>query len=587
MREVQLTAPPAESKLDVRAILGALRSRCTSEAFFERWLPQAYADPAAFERALYEHLATRRAGLKTRAGEPVDFYYDCVVAHLGRGRPALIGLDRGVVRSLTFEALHEACSALLVAWRRAGVTAGQTLYLGLELGRDYLVALMTALRAGLIVCPVPPYGPSFVRYRLQQLRTDWAILPGRMAELLIALRSGDEALTTESLPLSADRGFTSPDTYSYAPDESALRCLAIHGEEAFLPCDISARRVHAALVRDSSIVLALDQDDVLAAPALDALVHQPMLVLSAMLAGAAFVALPLEDVLHAPERLGEVGVTVLGVGTSLRRVIEARGAWPFSTVRAWFRCLTSELDWTSWDNLSRWSAKLGIPSFNVAFANTAPGGLLFGPARAEPLNFSAWPVPGPPFVLTEVLGGSLEALADTGVYSPMNGDEPVPGIPRLTLTRQANNYLSSGALELGPEAQRYPIEEASRVLQHVPGVRYASVVVSAGRPINSAQITWLLFTDVQPDDPTRPVIADVRRFFEREMGTPFLPQRIEMFSLRPRTLPPKTGTETGSVIHGWCRSQYLSGSLTAKERSEVFRLLSRLSYLFDSELSED
>ncbi len=95
--------------------------------------------------------------------------------------------------------------------------------------------------------------------------------------------------------------------------------------------------------------------------------------------------------------------------------------------------------------------------------------------------------------------------------------------------------------------------------------------------MNDARVVLLVFVDDAraPDGRIAlPVgIPEISARITREMGERFMPERIEILPLRPRF------TKEGEVDHPWCRSQYLSGTLLRKARSETFILLSRLGYI--------
>ncbi|HET9932102.1 MAG TPA: hypothetical protein VFQ35_15470, partial [Polyangiaceae bacterium] len=291
---------------------------------------------------------------------------------------------------------------------------------------------------------------------------------------------------------------------------------------------------------------------------------------SAWFAGAAFVELSAERVARQPELLSAYQVNFLGVRPELRDAFNERAQWPAPTVRGWFRNLTDALVLTPWDRFGKLASAAGVFGFNTAFSESAGGALLRGPTLNDEPSLRAWPVAGRPWLLTEVLGGTLESLHDSGIYTPLHAEKAIEGAPRLILSRGERGYECSGALDLGPDACTYPIEEVSRVAERHPAVTYASVVVS-GRGINSANVTLLAFCE----DPSAVDRTDVLRWLEREMGARLLPGRVEVFALLPRL-----GKE--GVDHGWCRSQYLSGALTKKASDPLFTMISRLSYLMSA-----
>jgi hypothetical protein len=209
--------------------------------------------------------------------------------------------------------------------------------------------------------------------------------------------------------------------------------------------------------------------------------------------------------------------------------------------------------------------------------NAATGGMqLFSPRATAAPNLRVWPVPGQAWQLSEVAAGALPALNDTGIYTPLAGEEADESLPGMVLGRQGDGYFFGGAIGRGRNAHPYPAAEIAAVVERHPAVHHAAGIVAAGRWMNDARLVVLAFVDDTRGQDGRfapPVtIPELRALIEREMGERFTPDRIDVLPLRPRIVD-------GAVDLGWCRTQYLGGALTAKARSEVFVLLSRLGYI--------
>ncbi len=561
--ERDLVAEAQAARFDFRTAVSTLRAGQAFEAWFARWLPLTYAASDAFEQALYAFAGLRRGGLKSSRGAAYDFYYDTIVAHLGASRRALVTHSARGSEQLSFDALHARSGALYGAWRQLGVEPGDVICIGLPLGVDYAVALVTALRIGAVVCFAPASGTAFLRQRLIDSEADFVVLRERDQTLL-------DGLDSKPLPREGERDLGSADAYSYRADEVVLRCFSPHGRDPLELVEVPAALLHASLVRDATLVLALEPGDTVAAPGWDPLVCQPSLLLATWFAGAAHAELGAESVVRQPELLAACQVNLLGVRPELRDAFAELAAWPAPSVRAWFRNLTDALAMAPWDRFGKLASASGVFGFNTAFSQSAGGALLRGPTLIDEPTLRAWPAPGRPWLLTEVLGGTLESLRDSGVYTPFYEAKALDGTPRLVLSRSERGYECSGALDVGPDACTYPIEEVSRAAQRHPTLTYASVVVS-NRGINSANVTLLAFCE----DPNAVDRGDLLRWLEREMGPRYLPTRVEVFGLLPRV--GKTG-----VDHGWCRSQYLSGALTKKASDPLFTMISRLSYLMSA-----
>ena len=89
-------------RIDYRTVSATLRAGNATPEWFGRWLPVTYAAPELFNEALYAHARRRSGGLKSVAGASFDFFHDCVSAHLGQARPALIVRSAGRDLELSF-----------------------------------------------------------------------------------------------------------------------------------------------------------------------------------------------------------------------------------------------------------------------------------------------------------------------------------------------------------------------------------------------------------------------------------------------------------------------------------------------------
>jgi AMP-binding enzyme len=564
--------PPA--RFDLHVIFETLRGGKANDAWLREWLYASFDTPDQFREALYVYAGARRRGMRSRLDTAYDLYNDCVVAHLGAGKAAfLAGGPQGTLEEVSYDTLNDRCTMLSAAWRRAGVEPGASVVVALPLGVDHVVALLTALRMGLVVTTLTPYGPSFVRTRLAALEPDRIVATEHLCNLL-----GLPADRT--LPATAKREIGVPSAHAYAPKEVALRLFSPFSAPDDDPIEVTAAGLHESIVRDGIVVLGLDPTDVVAAPGFDAMQVQPHLLLSVLAAGACYADLSLKELERDPKLLERAKVTVLGIGRALREQILARGLDPLkASVRTWFRDLTEVVEIHRWDEFGRLVAGSKLTGFNVVM-NAATGGTeLWSPRSTSSLTLlRVWPIPARSWQLSEVAAGALPMLNESGIYTVVVKKKPMPGLPELLLARQGEGFLFAGCVALpGPRAQVFPGAEVAAVAAQIPAVRHAAVVLAPGQWMNDVRVVLLVFVDDARGPDGRialPVgVPELKSRIAREMGERFMPERIEILPLRPRF------TKEGEIDHAWCRSQYLSGTLTQKARSEMFILLSRLGYI--------
>lgn len=565
-----MQAPPP-APLDLPSITATLRGGKATDAWVRGWLPATCAAPERFVEALHAYALSRRKGLKSRPGLAYDFYHDLVVANLEQRTPALFARDGAGYVPISYATLHERCTSLAGAWKRLGCERGAPVCVVLPAGVEHAVAVLTGLRMGLVVSTLEPYGPAFVRSRLEALSPKFTVTSERVANAM-------RLPPAQVLPVVAGaREGGAPPVASYAPDAPVFSLLSPF-DAAGEPVELAAGAVYASLLRDGLVVLGLEASDVLAAPGFDPTQASPHLLLAALAAGACYATIEAADFEGDPKLAERARLSVLGVGSELRERILARGAdWLPATGRAWFKDLSGVLDVERWDELARALAGKKLPGFNV-LVNAATGGVeLFSPRATRPVCLRAWPVPGRGFQLSEVAAGDLPVLNDVGVYTVMDGEDPVElPLPRMLLAARDDGYLFVGTIDLGPASQVFPCADVARVAAQLPAVRHASVVIGPGRLMNDARTVLVVFTDDARGADGRielPVkIPAIKARIAAEMGERFVPDRIAIYPLRPRLVD-------GVIDEAWCRSQFLSGSLDTKARSEMFVLISRIGYI--------
>lgn len=585
-------AGPPPAPLDLPAIVATLRGGKATDAWVRSWLPDTCAAPERFVEALYAYAIGKRKGLKSRPGLTYNFYQDLVVANLEQRTPALFARDGGSYVPISYATLHERCTALAAAWKRMGCERGQSVCVLMPVGVEYVVAILTALRMGMVVSTLEPYGPAFVRRRLEALAPTFTATSDQIATAMrLPLANALSAPKAEcpvcgsvckaiaqALPVvpTAREASVTP-VVPYAPDAPVFSMLSPFDPEVE-PAELTAGAVHASLLRDGLVVLGLEPSDVLAAPGFDPMLASPHLLLATLAAGACYAIIDTPD-LEGDAKLAErARISVLGVNVELRERILARGAdWLTATGRAWFKDLSGVLDVERWDEFAKAPMGKKLPGFNVLVSAATGGVELFSPRATPPVCLRAWPIPGRPFQLSEVAAEEVPALNDAGMYTVMNGEEPaeIP-LPRLLLATYEDGYLFMGALDLGPGAQVYPRAEVVRAAALIPAVRYASVVMGPGSLMNDARTVLVVFTDDARGTDGRielPVkIPELKSRIAAEMGERYVPERIAIYPLRPRIVK-------GALDEGWVRSQFLSGALDAMARSEMFVLISRIGYI--------
>lgn len=573
MPEQPIPTPDPEH-LDIAAVVSALRGGRAGMNWLGEFLPATYTAPERFHRALFAYATRRTGGYKSRPDEGYTLYHDTIGIHAGQRRRAVVVAATSGDQELTFASLHQRSAALATAWAQMGVAPGKAVALVMPMTVEYVVALAACLRLGVTMSVVSPDGPTYVQNRLARLEPEHVVTTDKLARFC-----GD--FLDKRLPVVPPSLLTTAPSHGYGKDDAVLRVISPFGDPEAKPIEISAGALFPALLTAGLFVLALDDQDTFAAPGFSSSQFQPSLLLATLAAGATYAEIAEEDAITDSKVIQRVGTTVLGIRRALRDAFLARGAASFPKgIRAWFRSLTEKCDierWISFQNLA-WERR--VPGFALAASTAASFVHLFSPPAAPDVAaMRVWPAPGARFTLAEIAAGALPSLRDSGVYVPLGPeDKPAnpPGLPAMIFAREKAGYVFAGSVDLGHDAHAYPSAEVSRVVETVPAVRHAAVIVTAGKYTNDAVIALLIFTDDHRDAEGRVVSRlttdEIRKLLLREMGPDVLPDRIEFFPLRPRIVD-------GQVDLGYCRDQYLGGLFHHKANSELHLLISRLGYI--------
>lgn len=567
-----MAEPPSEldpRKLDLRAITETLRGGRSNDGWVASWLPLTHGDPERFGEVMYAHAGARRDGaFKSRPRDGHDLYHDCVTAQQGRRRVALVGREGEGWASVSYEALHARCNALASAWVEQGAEAGQSVAVVAPPGIDLAVALLTAFRLGMVPTVIPPQGPTRVRGALARCEADRAASAGRHRGLLGAAQEG-------ALPVAAGAKGTGPTgSFTYPANKPAAALLTPFGLSETGVVEVSARTLLDGAVRDGCFVYGLGPGDVLAAPGFDPVQHEPAMLLACLAAGATRAFVGEAELTSEPELLGQLGVTVLGLHRRVRDLWMGQRLRLPPAVRAWFRSLTDAVDGDRWDEFWRTTPDRKQVNFSVVNAAASGGVGLFSPPTTAAPGIRVWPAPGLSHRLGELGAGEVAALNDAGVFTVLRGEEADEGMVQAVVGRWGEGWAYGGSLGGGPDSHPYPSDEAEEVVTRLPEVRHAAAFSVPGRWLNEARVVLLAFVEGRRPGERPPItLPEIEKIIAREMGASFVPDRIEVIPLRPRLLE-------GVVDRAWCRSQYLTGSLHRKARSEAFLLLGRLGYVF-------
>jgi len=524
------------------------------------WLESSWKDPVRFYEALHAYSNRRQASSsKSTPWLRYDFYHDVLVQQKDQTIPALVWFDSGIWQTWSYAELGKVVNGLAASWEEIGVQPGDTLAILHPQGPHWLSALLAGLRLGLVVTLLPPQGNAFVSRRLDNLAPQWLAMDQLYRHQLAAVWQ-DKVLPNTLSSLAPTRR-----PYEYPGTAVVVQCFDPTSPTPEVACSVDADSLYLGALRDGILSLGIKPGQACAAPGWHGLESQPALILAVLLNGATWVHIDLADVEKQPERLLEQPIDVLGVSRSLRDLLMANNPpGGEKTWRYWFRHPAESADFTLWQDFIRIWQLEDRYSGNV-LCNAAKGGaIIFSPRYRGLPHHTVLPAAALCWQLGMIDSPDLPSVSGWGrmALGKTEKDEtvwtPTPYI--LTPYRKVWNYLSQ--YPLGRAGRTYPKQEVLDLLS--AAARYPALVeaFTHGGEADPLQILLAFGPGVDA--------APLQALIETELGSEFLPDRIECLPLLPQR------NSDGGADQQWCQFHYVTGELYRRQRSEMYRCLSEL-----------
>lgn len=542
------------------------------------WLSDTFEFSDEFWRELFDFSNARASvGFKSRLGEYYDLYRDLVGRHPEAGHAAFAEYDSlSGWKGLTYGSIQERTGLLRDAWGAAGVGPGANIALVMEPDADFMLAVLTALRLGLVVTVLPPLGATFVLNRLQALspnyvacRDDYLPWLGEFGGVRLSMTPAVDTVPSGSAA-----------SHVYPAQSPVLRAFSPFSRDPLVPVEVTAHELFTRILRDAELVFAFTGGESVAAPGFSDWQFQPQLALTCTFAGGCFSRISPRDLQADPSVLDVRKVSHLGISPTVRdQVLSGKGP-RYTALKAWFRDPSEPLDWENWDRFTQLLAIDKVPGFNV-LGSAAHGGSFLYSAWSERLNhISVIPGPGDPFELQDVNGSGQAALGSNGIYTPTVSADPVGAVGQFLINHNRPDYMFSGGIGGSRRGYVYPSAEVVEVAERHEEVDAAAAVINpaTGR-LNDSHTLLVGFVDPRRAKTWKAQrggwIRQIQKLIGLEMGREFIPDRIELFPLQPRYTD-------GELDQDWCRSQYVGGTLGAKTNSPLFVDLAALQRIVAS-----
>jgi hypothetical protein len=523
------------------------------------WLDLSWKDPVNFWKALHTYWERRQASQsKSIPWSRYDFYHDLLLRQKDQTTLALVWFDRGIWQTWSYAELGQAVNSLAASWEDIGVQPGDTLTILHPQGPHWLMALLAGLRLGAVISLLPPQGNAFVQRRLENLDPQWLAMD-QLYRHQLAAEWQDRVLANTLSSLAPTRR-----SYEYPGTAVVVQCFDSTSLTPDLACPVDADTLYLGALRDGVLALGIKTGQTCAAPGWHSMESQPSLILAVLLSGAAWVHIDFADLEKEPERLLEQPIDVLGVSRSLRDLLLANPLKGKKPWRYWFRHPAESTDFTIWQDFIRKLQLEDIYSGNLLWMAVWGGAIIFSARLRGQSHLDVLPAAGLCWQLGIIDSPDLPSVNGWGrmALGKMEKDEivltPTPYI--LTPYRKIWHYLSQ--YPRGRAGRTYPKQEILDLLSGT--VRYLALVeaFTHGGEVDPLQV--LLVFGEGTDAPA------LHSLIETELGSDFLPDRIECLPLLPQR------NADGGADQEWCQFHYLTGELYRRQRSDMYRCLSEL-----------
>lgn len=536
----------------------------------QEWMRNASLHPLLFWENLYYYYSTdfKTASSQTVLFEKYDFYADCVVRHIAKDNIALQVLKSDKeIESWTYSQIHHYVGIQAADWiENHAVEPGQTVALHLPYGIHFIVALMTALRLGLLICVIP------IEDRFWGRKTLYEVLDHVKPDLVVTEpgQGVKEEWNPVELDLGLERTVAPWDSHAYLSSETVQKHFNPFGEEKGCMTLIEATRSYLIPMRDSLIALQLQKGTVWARPLASMRLEEPSATLMALFAGATIFHVPDYLIQSNPAVLKDQPIEVLGISPLLQELWLKMPRAPSKQLKIWYRSplYGNDLSWKAFIELNHLQK---IPGLCLLFEYEKGGVTLL--SQPKPFKFPAFIRPnfGSPWKLLKLNQKKELATEGFGLFhvEPKSSTDPY-----LVLSQVGDEWTVSASLLPLKEGFPYPIRSIESIVKKLDFVQ-SCMVLPERDPNHYIQQRFVLLIFVSPQE--RHVLQQkidvwthqVHELIWNQAGEVFIPDQIVFYPLYPKM-------EKGELQRSWVESQYRSGRLFLKRDRSIYHTLNLL-----------
>lgn len=535
---------------------------------FIQW---SYDQPEEFWSALFDSFnQLHDHKLHSILFQKYCIYHDCIVRHLGKKMVALKQLEEGKWREWTYDYIHRLVNYQVYRWKNHTfnekvVQVAIVMPMGINLIISFLMAIRLGLRITILATDSPLLPEKRIRYFLDRIKVPVIIttpeisaqLKGKEAHWLIEYLEEKEEYKAEY-------------DYDYAPDNICQLSVACYSQEENAIEQVMAQDMYLNALRDGFLTIGLRPETQWAYSPQCSLREQPFLLLMGLLHGSTMIFFSDHEIEENPILVESLPLDILGISSKMRDIWTKEKGFPKSKLKLWYHHLFD-------DDEKRWEAFIEKNKLQKAHTKR----VLFDNAKASiPLSSISltdsprdpiWPSLGVKWNLYQLNQQELEAIYPYGVLKQHTQN---PIISNFAISQLRDGWEVVGTIVPHRGGYTYPIHTIENIVSSIEFVEKAVLLhLSTSFSVLGYRFVLLVFTNPlffeKLGEEELEWNSTVKRAIQENVGSVFLPEKIEFFPFLPKY-------DNKNVDRSWCSLQYTNGLLTRKKELRAYHLVGLL-----------
>lgn len=497
---------------------------------------------------------------KSRIGSQIDLYHDLILTHVPHDLEALVWYEDSLRRALTYAQLDEEVEILARIGRANGLKPGKTVAIVAARIHRRLIAILAAIRLGLVPSIIEPKGPAYIANQLTILNCDYiysesAFLGGIPEQMMPRLL--DYALEGKVHPPGEH-------TEGYRSSDTALRILDAPGMGVETVFSVAACDLYRGLIRDGYFIFGMRRGS--RALSLASFEGMPYFALAAFLMGASVTIIRKDGLQHQAEKLLANDYDLIGFDHEAMgllhdkvKTIPRSGNWA-----RWFRDARSTMNPAPWLEFSERLGLQEIPRCDVLWQTPSVGLAFAGTWTTDRFEQALYPVPGMSWALGDMSAPLNPSSSAYGRFCAIESieEEPVHIPTPVMLVALGSGYRCLGRYPVDSNTKGYPADLVQKLLDRQGGwhLLLEKPMVNSTNP---SRMVLLSFMDARSE-------SSLRKLIQEELGGDAVPDEIEMIDLMP------CFDDDSELDHQKCGDYYFKGEWHRRQALPLYRSIAKL-----------